>query len=255
MLLTRTFRSIEIVGGTLLVGLVTFALNTSGGVALALAGAAVVGAASLLFVRLIDLQAGEAQNELTAMLMAGSAAAVSWGLKALVGSNMLGWHDGTAVLVAMGTAWACDVMGANRTARVCFICKSAIGDATHFSCPRCQQLVCSRPSCWMARRFRCRSCDEREVVAFPIDERWWRARLGARVSTGSCGSCYKEAGEADLRECGQCHWPMCKRCWDYHNGQCTHCEWTVPDLPKALQPFMGASQQVNQRQFRSAERR
>jgi hypothetical protein len=54
---------------------------------------------------------------------------------------------------------------------------------------------------------------------------------------GACASCYKEANETDLRACGRCKWPSCRRCWDHHNGQCSHCEWVLPDLPASLQPF------------------
>jgi hypothetical protein len=71
---------------------------------------------------------------------------------------------------------------------------------------------------------------EAAVFAVP-DDRWGEA-VHAVVVLRS------EATEADLRECGKCGWPMCKRCWDYNNGRCSHCEWIVPDLPAALTPFL-----------------
>jgi hypothetical protein len=60
---------------------------------------------------------------------------------------------------------------------------------------------------------------------------------------GECLSCFREAQDTstDLRECGQCHWPMCTRCWDYYNGVCQRCDWTIPDLPPRLLPFLRRS--------------
>jgi hypothetical protein len=87
------------------------------------------------------------------------------------------------------------------------------------------------------------------------DESWWRARLGPRVRNGSCSSCFKEANEADLRECGRCKWPMCKLCWDHHNGQCAHCEWVMPGLPPSLEPFMAAARAADHDAEPAARRR
>jgi hypothetical protein len=82
------------------------------------------------------------------------------------------------------------------------------------------------------------SCYEREVVLFPGHEEWWARELGPRSQHGACVSCYKEAHETDLRECQQCRWPMCKRCWDYYNGRCERCGWIVRDVPKELWPLV-----------------
>ena len=42
------------------------------------------------------------------------------------------------------------------------------------------------------------------------------------------------ATTTDIRECGQCHWQMCRRCWDLENCQCTKCRWMADELPEAL---------------------
>jgi hypothetical protein len=188
-------------------------------------------------VKLIDSLSAKALGDLIPMVMAGLALAFSTFLKWATGATF-GWADAAGIVVAMGVAWGCDSLVATRGARRCFICKRPV-EGTSFNCPRCHQVTCSLPSCWAARHFRCRYCDEREVIIFPIEEKWWQQRLGPRASAGSCSTCYKEAGETDLRECRQCGWTMCKRCWDYHNGQCSHCEWIVPDLPAALNAFIG----------------
>lgn len=240
---------------TLLLGLVSFALAASVGVALTVLWAIVAGLASLLFVRLIDAHAGDGLSELGPMLMAGTALALGGGLKWLTGAPTTGVHDALVVLLGMGAAWGLDAALATGRGRSCFVCKLPMGAEPAFACPRCHQTVCARPTCWIARHFRCRYCDEREVIVFPIDERWWKTRVGARAGAGACSSCYKEANEADLRECGQCRWPMCKRCWDYHNGACAHCGWVMPDLPPALQPFMTAAPDVRGGYVEPAARR
>jgi hypothetical protein len=117
------------------------------------------------------------------------------------------------------------------------LCHGAASGDSGFDCPRCPDRVCARPTCWNARYSRCRRCHELEIVILPLSDGWWRARVGARVKTGECVSCYRGAEEADLRECANCHWAMCKRCWDYFNGSCQKCDWTLPDLPDALIPF------------------
>jgi hypothetical protein len=248
-------RWIYVSAGTLLLGLVSFAVTASAGGALTVLWYLGVGALSLLFVRLIDSQSADARSELTPMLMGGLVVGFGSLLKWLNGSSNLGWPDAIGILAALGAAWGVEVMLAAGSARRCFICKLPLESGLPFTCPRCHQVICARPSCWAARHFRCRYCDEREVILFPIDERWWRARLGPRASTGACSSCYKEAGEADLRECGQCGWAMCRRCWDYHNGRCTHCEWILPDLPASLKPFLGASGPLAHGQGQAARRR
>jgi hypothetical protein len=226
---------------TLLLGLLSFVVTASAGVPVTLVWSLAMAALSLLFVRLISSSV-EPPSDIAPMLMGGIIVALGAGLKWLAGSPTVGWPDSVAILISVGAAWGLDVLFAGGGNRQCFICKRPIAERAPFACPRCHQAICTLPSCWIARHFRCRSCDEREVIIFPIDEQWWRTRLGPRVSNGSCNSCYKEANEADLRACGRCRWAMCRRCWDYHNGQCTHCEWIVPDPPSALRPYLGTSE-------------
>jgi hypothetical protein len=126
-------------------------------------------------------------------------------------------------------------------AQACQLCRLPAPEGAGFTCPRCHDRVCARPSCWNARYFRCTRCHEREIIALPVQESWWLTRLGKRIPHGECSHCYKEAHEADLRECGQCRWPLCKRCWDHMNGVCSHCGWIVPDLPPALAAFMASA--------------
>ena len=123
--------------------------------------------------------------------------------------------------------------------KTCQLCKLPAPEQAGFSCPRCHDRVCARPTCWNAKYVRCVRCHEREIVILPTAESWWRPRLGPKVKNGQCNHCYKEAHEADLRECGQCHWPMCQRCWDYHNGICQRCKWVIPDLPPAHRGVRG----------------
>jgi hypothetical protein len=249
-------RQLYFIAATLLVGLVTFALSSAVGAALALLWSILVGGVALVFVRLIDTNAGVEPSEVGAMVMSGCALAFSGSLKWLADAPTLGWHDAIAVPVGMAAAWGLNALTGTPRGGTCFICKLPLGKQPVFACPRCHQIVCARPSCWMARHFRCRYCDERDVIVFPIDERWWKPRLGERVRSGACGSCFKEANEADLRECGRCRWPMCKRCWDHHNGQCTHCQWVMPGLPPDLETFMMAARRsAEQRDAEPAARR
>jgi hypothetical protein len=229
------------VGITLLLALVSFVVTATAGAVVVVLWAAVVGGLAVVAVKVIS-QAGEPASEIAPMLTAGAIVAGSGGLKWIAGPAPVGWPDAAAVLVGLATAWGLDVLVGGRSARECFICKLPIDERVPFACPRCHQVICTRPSCWIARRFRCRYCDERDVIIFPIDEKWWLPRFGPRVRDGSCTNCMKEAHEADLRACGRCRRPMCKRCWDYHNGQCAHCGWVVPDPPAALRPFLTAGQ-------------
>ena len=237
----------------MLLGLLSFVVTASAGSVLTLTWAFAVGVVSLLFVRLIS-QTGEPPSEIAAMLTAGTAVALGGGLKWFADSPGLGWPDAVAILVSQGASWGLDLLiGGGK--RRCFICKLVIDERLPFACPRCKQVICARPSCWVARHYRCKSCDEREVILFPIDEQWWRTRFGPRVFEGSCSSCYKEARETDLRACGRCRWTMCRRCWDYHNGRCGRCEWILPDPPAALRPFLGTPEPRDPRRSDGGARR
>jgi hypothetical protein len=230
------------VAGAILFGLVYFGVGMipgSVGLVLTLIAAGVVGALAVLFLRVLAVDTTP-QAALREAGMVGLATALGSGFATLA---LYPSYDAWKLLgIPLATLTAYLIgMGLNRQQGVvkCSLCRTPIADRASFTCPRCHQTVCSRPTCWKGQHARCRSCDEREVVLFPVREDWWQARLGARVPAGACHSCYKEAHEADLRECGQCRFPSCRRCWDYQNGRCPRCGWLVPDLPPAIQPFVG----------------
>lgn len=195
------------------------------------------GGASVHFARLMDDVDGSRSPAYVPLVLAGVAQGGAVLLMAVAGTANLVHLLGTAAAVA--AAWLLAAMTAQRQQAPCFICKNAAGDQ-RFHCPRCHQVICARPTCWIARHARCRWCDEREVVAFPTTEPWWSARVGARAAHGECAICFKDANERDLRECRQCHWPMCRRCWDLQNGRCSHCDWVMPDLPPELAAYVMA---------------
>jgi hypothetical protein len=202
--------------------------------------APLAGVTAWAFWRLVD---PERQARGGIMRVAGSVAIGSLlgSLPALLLGNGQTPRDIAASLViATVTGVALQALGFRRHAAVCVLCKRPADGGAGFECPRCADRVCARPTCWNARHARCTRCYEREIVIFPIADKWWTQRLGPKVRQGECTSCGKEAREADLRECGQCHWPMCQRCWDYYNGTCRRCEWTIPDLPARLRPFVRA---------------
>jgi hypothetical protein len=229
---------------TVLLAGVSLALTSWGGPVATVSWSLLVGLLSVLLLRLIR-DPEDQRSDGASMLMAGSAAVLAWVLRWVwigLPDRETVWYDAAAVIAALGVAWGTELLLAGRSSKRCFICKTQIQERRPMACPRCHEVICTQPSCWISRHLRCRYCDEREVVLFPMrDETWWRTRLGGRVSTGSCGSCFEEAGAADLRACPECSWPMCKRCWDYHNGRCVRCEALMPGLPDVLRPFFTAS--------------
>ena len=229
---------------TLLLAGLSFVLTSRAGSLATLSWSAVVGAVCVLFARLIG-DAADIRTEGVPMVIAGSTMTLAWVLRwAWIGlPDREGvWYDAAAVFLSLGVAWSVDLLIARRSDRRCFICKTRIEERRPMACPRCQQVICTQPSCWVARHLRCRYCDERDVVLFPMrDESWWRTRVGSRVTTGTCGSCFDDAATTDLRACGECSWPMCKRCWDYHNGRCVRCQWIMPALPESLRPFLAGT--------------
>jgi len=127
-------------------------------------------------------------------------------------------------------------MIANRSSRRCALCNRRIGGGVAFSCPRCGLLVCEQ-NCWDFGHCRCRLCEQNRVPILTSDGRWWDKHFGARSQYGRCQLCMATAAEADLRMCGKCGRPQCRHCWDYANGQCSRCHWTVEDLPETLREF------------------
>jgi hypothetical protein len=115
----------------------------------------------------------------------------------------------------------------------CELCRHLLTH-TYYQCPRCDRMICGRPSCWLGEYYRCSDCERYRVPLFQFDEGWWLRRLGPRIASGRCLRCERDARECDLRRCGRCPWPMCMQCWDLENGRCVRCLWTMPDLPSEL---------------------
>jgi hypothetical protein len=257
-------RWVYLIAGATLLGVVSFAVTWSAGPVITVVWSLIAGGLSLLFVRLIDSHSAGTLGELAPMLMAGLVVGLAGLLKWMTGASTDWWADGVGILSALGGAWGLEAALPTGEVGTCGVCRRPVGREPSWTCPRCKLLVCARPDCWIARHFRCRNCHEKGINLFPIgvrgwsaDERWWRSRIGARVTAGSCnGPCLEEAAAADLRECGRCGWPMCTRCWDYHNGQCQRpgCGWIIPDLPQVLRPFLRSSEPVT-RGRTAAERR
>ena len=225
--------------GAVFWGVVSFVVAAWLGEILSILWAVLTGGVMVAFVRFIDELGTPDRHGLESSAMAAASTTLAAGLSLFGQPSSTAWAHWVAVPIAAISAWAMDHLLRTGVRHACFICKTAGDQRSMFRCPRCHQHICTQPTCWNARHFRCRYCDEREVVLFPIAEQWWATRLGRRVTKGECASCYKESHEADLRECGQCRWAMCKRCWDFHNGQCSHCSWLIPDMPADLYTFLG----------------
>jgi hypothetical protein len=226
---------IQISLAVVMVGLIYFVVSVLG-VGLLLSPLA--GATGFLFWRLIDPDERGSRGFLRVVLTTLTGAAIGVLAAVLLRLTPTPLGDGFGVILAVALAAAFYSMRAQGRVTPCVLCRRPAPERVGFDCPRCNDRVCARPTCWNARYARCARCHDREIVIFPIAEPWWGKRLGRRVMKGECLSCYKEAQETDLRECGQCHWPMCKRCWDYNNGVCRRCNWTIPDLPPRLAPFV-----------------
>jgi hypothetical protein len=231
-------KAVSYIAVVLVAGALFFVVTMRSNQALTLIVAAVAGGAALALVRVLAT-IGESPGDLSAMLLGTGSVALGSVFKVAVGGREITWADAVGVLVAQGVAWGVDAATAD-AGQLCFVCKTARVEHDPFVCPRCHQAICPSPTCWIGRRFRCRLCDEREVVLFPAEEAWWAQRVGRRVAEGTCSSCYKEGTETDLRACGRCRWTMCRRCWDYYNGRCTHCDWLMPALPDSLNRFLSA---------------
>ena len=227
---------VYMVMGTLLVGLVYFALCATG---FAMLCSPIVGLLGFSYFRLIDPAGRPGQTHVRMASAIGIGTVLGVGLAVALGITRTPLWDSLGAVLSVLIASAVFSLASRGSSEPCMLCKTPIRSGG-FVCPRCSDQVCARPTCWNAKHARCARCHQREVVIFPIAERWWDARVGRRVMKGECSSCYKEAHESNLRECGQCRWPMCQRCWDYHNGVCQRCEWTIPDLPPQLQPFLGS---------------
>jgi len=195
----------------------------------------VSGVLCALFWRLLDPQNPFSRGSMAApIVMAGSAASAGALVRHLFEFADASLWDLGGILLAAGASWGVQAFYRRGPTGTCLLCKSPLRPGAGFRCPRCREQVCESPNCWNAKHFRCTLCHEREVVLFPIRDAWWAEQLGPRAAHGQCSICYKESHEADLRECGQCGWPMCRRCWDYHNGMCGHCGWLIRGVPPEL---------------------
>lgn len=230
---------IHLAAGTATLGLVYVFMSVAYSAGLLISP--VIGGLAYVYWRLLDPDEVGARGHLRAV----ATATVGPGLGLIVvwltpGLSLL--PEAAGVVIAGLVALAIYSWKAQSGSVPCVLCQQSAGGAQGVHCPRCGDRVCVRTTCWNARYFRCVRCHERGVpLPLPLGEQWWAARLGRRVMKGECLSCYMDATETDLRECGQCHWPMCRRCWDYHNGRCQRCEWTMPDLPRVLAPFLQAA--------------
>src|SRR5437899_1312366 len=122
------------------------------------------------------------------------------------------------VLTSIASVW----FRSRKGSETCFGCREA---PAQFQCPRCEQKFCRKSACWNSRGFRCERCQQLEVQLFFGHEPWWSAHFGKGTGSGSCMKCLKPAADTDVRECGQCHWQLCKRCWNLENARCHKCDW------------------------------
>jgi len=200
--------------------------------------APIIGGVAFFFWHVIDPEERGRTGQLRLLLTSGLGTAIGFLSGWLLELSQNPLVDAAGIPIAVAVAAAAFTFKAHQRTVTCVLCRNAATGHAGFDCPRCGDRVCTRPSCWHAKYARCTRCHDREIVIFPIQEKWWASRLGPKVTTGECLSCYKDAQETDLRECHQCHWPMCRRCWDHYNGTCQRCEWVIPGLPQRLVPFM-----------------
>lgn len=146
---------------------------------------------------------------------------------------------GQAWMGPLGAAAVAWISGSIRrwSERRCALCSRRIGAERHFSCPRCQLMVCER-RCWNHEHMRCTLCLENEVAVFPADAKWWDGVFGPHFQYGVCQICLTPSTHADLRTCGRCGRPQCRHCWDMANGACNRCHWRPAGLPPTLAEFL-----------------
>ena len=185
----------------------------------------------LLLLRFFDV--GLQPGWMHVLLPAGvSAAGVAAGFASGNQDFRTWWSTGVAAAVGL-TWWTVS----NTLGERCHLCNRWLRrSVVSFECPRCEFVVCEQ--CWEFYHLRCRLCEQNRVPVFPPDGRWWDRHLGARVSHGRCQICLTTSDQVDLRACGRCGRSQCRECWDYANGQCSHCNWIMDDLPGTLRPYM-----------------
>jgi hypothetical protein len=238
-----------------LLGSVYLALSLAGHPVLTLCSAAVIGIVTVPVWRLAE--SVEEADPTSAPVVLSALATGGGALMAFaVTSATAALWASVGVGIATGCAYGLTALrGGNHAC--CAACRQPLAAAPASTCPRCRDVFCSRPACWDARHYRCAGCLAREVILFPIRGDWWVRHVGARATQGSCGHCCKEAHEAELHECQQCGWPLCRRCWDHLNGRCARpqCGWVLPDLPADLRRLHAAQRPKGVRASRRSQRR
>lgn len=152
--------------------------------------------------------------------------------------------SGLAALFTTGFSAAWQIRSNRNPEKGCNICGFQNSESL-ITCPRCGHTVCS--DCWNIKLCRCSDCHRLQRPLLRLkDEKWWARQLGPRVERGQCYRCHKEAIECDLRRCGRCTKSLCSHCWDFENGSCIRCGWTIPDLPQSLRPIK-SEESVRQR--------
>ncbi|HZS50077.1 MAG TPA: hypothetical protein VFA54_04400 [Bryobacterales bacterium] len=195
--------------------------------------AVVVGVLTFGILRLFDVELERAWSPL--LIAAGSSAAAI-GVRYFGSPATADRTLGLSPLVAFVAAAMVLLLRRSKAQR-CGLCNRRIGRSLAFECPRCGLTVCDQ-TCWIFEHCRCRLCEQNRVPVFSPDGRWWDRRFGPRMKQGRCQLCLAEAADADLRACANCGRPQCRPCWDFANGQCSRCQWTVDDLPEGLKMYM-----------------
>jgi hypothetical protein len=227
-----TFRAHLIIIGCFIFCLFIQFLALLAGIGWAMVAAVVIAAALLLLLQFFEVNLPYPWLGFVLPLCSGAAGV---GLGFLRGVD--DWAVWWAPLIT-GTVAGLWIAVRARYARRCSLCNSWLSPSEIvFECPRCQLMVCER-TCWEFEHLRCVRCEENHVPVFLGGDRWWDRQLGVRVDHGRCQICMKASEEADLRCCGKCGRPQCRDCWDYVNGQCSRCDWIIPDLPEKLRPYM-----------------
>lgn len=172
--------------------------------------------------------------------------------------SLLGFAFGMAgsVTVYPPIAWASPLLAAllpgvpalytTMRGAKCQLCHTTLRRLLSFSCPRCHLVTCE--NCWQFERDRCRLCEANQIALFPLDLSWWQEHLGSQVQGGRCTLCLRTVdGRVAHWACAACGHGQCRLCWDDNNGQCSRCEWTIPDLPAEVSAYIaiGARAKTN----------
>jgi hypothetical protein len=205
--------------------------SSTGSVAASLISGIVISVISHALWKFSDLGSKRRSDEL---IPAGGALAgivIGTAIRMLqAGLNPLMW---TAAAAGIVTSAAVTWLRSGGHSETCFVHRTRL--TAVLQCPRCRQKFCGKSDCWEARGFRCQRCHQNDVLLMNLrDEQWWTKRFRNRVSSGNCMKCLTASANADVHECGQCHWQMCRRCWDLDNFQCRKCGWIPAGLPEAL---------------------